>query len=73
MAKSAIFLQKLCFFSQKGAFFSRVYFAQTCWEDCYYNGCYTIEGCGHLYYKVDTKIETIKLHTQGPKQDRTLF
>ena len=26
----------------------------------YYNSCYIIEGRGHLYYKVDTKIETIK-------------
>ena len=25
----------------------------------YYNRCYTIEGHGHLHYKVDTKIETI--------------
>ena len=34
----------------------------------YYNSCYTIEGCGHLYYKIYKKIETIK---PGPKGDHT--
>ena len=37
----------------------------------YYNRCYTIEGRGHLYHKINTKIETILLHAQGPKRDRT--
>ena len=33
MLKSAFFAE-IVFFSQKGAFFSRVFFAQTRWEDC---------------------------------------
>ena len=38
----------------------------------YYNRCYTIGGHGCLCHKINTKIETILLHAQGPKWDHTV-
>ena len=37
----------------------------------YYNSCYTMEGHGHLYHKIYTKIETIWNTNIRPKWDRT--